>query len=119
MRLWHGTQINVYADDHGKAQVANLAAEVPDIQFIPDGACRNTNGGGADDNGFCTSVRLFLVDPDRGVALTDVATGRYEWDGGHSHCVAILKSASRLEEVVQVRGKIPAGRTVRVIYEAV
>ena len=100
------------------AQVANLVAEAPDVQWVPASACRNADVGGAGDSGFCKSVRLFLVDPDRGAAVTDAATAEYKWDGGRSHCVAIMKSGSILEVVDKVRGKIHAGTTVRAIYVA-
>ena len=51
--------------------------------------------------------------------VTHAATGQYKWDGGPSHCIVILKSASLLKVVDKVREKIPAGRTVRANYGAV
>ena len=97
-----------------------MAAEAPDVQFVPDGERQNTHGGtgGGDDCGFYKSVRLFLVDPDRGAEVMDVATAEYKCDGGPNHCVTIRKSASLLEAVDKVREQIPAGRTVRAIYGA-
>jgi len=103
--------------NHAMAQVANLAANAPDVQFEADGARRNAGGGG-EETGFRKSVRLFLVDPDHGAMVIDPVTQAYKWDGGPSHCVAIMKSLSLLEVVDKVRQKIPAGRTVRAIYGA-
>ena len=64
--------------NHTMPQVANLVAEAHDVQVVPDVACRNADGIGPDDNGFRTSVRLFLVDPDRVAVVTDAATGEYK-----------------------------------------
>ena len=72
------------------AQVANLAAQARDVPFVPDGARRNANGGRIDNNGFCKSVRLFLVDVDCVATGTDAATSKYKWDSGPSHGVAIM-----------------------------
>jgi len=41
--------------NHAIAQVANLAANAPDVQFEADGACRNAGGGG-EETGFRKSV---------------------------------------------------------------
>ena len=59
--------------NHAMAQVANLAANAPDVQFEADGARRNAGGGG-EETGFCKSVRLFLVDPDHGAMVIDPVT---------------------------------------------
>jgi hypothetical protein len=99
---------------HALAQVTNLAANAPDVQFTgADPESRNENEGG-----FQKSVRLFLIDPGRGNAVLDAATGEYMWDTAPSNCVAILRSASLLEIVDKVRERIPVGRTVRAIYGA-
>ena len=82
--------------NHGMAQVANLAAEAPDVQFVRAGARRNADRGGADNNSFRKSVWLVLVDTDREAVVTIAATGNYKWDCGPCHCVAIMKSASLL-----------------------
>jgi len=42
--------------------------------------------------------------------------GQYQWDGGPSNCVAIMRTPSLLEVVDKVRDKIPAGQTVRAIF---
>ncbi|RPB21815.1 hypothetical protein L211DRAFT_851266 [Terfezia boudieri ATCC MYA-4762] len=87
---------------HALAQVANLAANAPDVQF--GGA--NVPGRNADentDNGFRKPVRLFLIDPTWGAEVQDNASG---------------ESASLLEIVDKIRKRIPAGRKVRAIYRA-
>jgi len=58
-----------------------------------------------------------VVDPGRGVAVLDAVSGEYRWDGGPSQCVAVMKSAT-LQEVVDNRQKVPAGRIVRAIFGA-
>jgi len=103
--------------NYAMAQVANLAANAPDVQFEADGARWNAGGGGKETE-FRKSVRLFLVDPDHGAIVIDPVTQAYKWDGGPRHCVAIMKSPSLLEVVDKVRQKIPAGRTVQGIYGA-
>ncbi|RPB18310.1 hypothetical protein L211DRAFT_854247 [Terfezia boudieri ATCC MYA-4762] len=80
---------------HALAQVANLAANAPDVQF----------GGGADATAHGNEVQ-------------DIVSGEYKWDEGPSNCVAILRSASLLEIVDKIRERIPAERKVRVIYGA-
>ncbi|RPB18932.1 hypothetical protein L211DRAFT_853642 [Terfezia boudieri ATCC MYA-4762] len=96
---------------HALAQVVNLAANAPDIQFRR-GA--DATGRNAEDNaqeGFRKPVRLFLIDPAHGNEVQDI-------DKAPSNCIAILRSASLLEIVDKIRERIPAGRKVRVIYEA-
>ncbi|RPB21401.1 hypothetical protein L211DRAFT_851571 [Terfezia boudieri ATCC MYA-4762] len=102
---------------HALAQVANLAANAPDVQF--GGA--NAPGWNADENtndGFRKPVRLFLIDPTRGAEVQDNASEEYRWDEAPSNCVAILRSASLLEIVNKIRERIPTGRKVWVIYGA-
>jgi len=59
--------------NHAMAQVTNLVANAPDVQFEADGAHWNAGGGG-EETGFCKSVRLFLVDPDHGAMVIDPVT---------------------------------------------
>jgi hypothetical protein len=96
-------------------QVADLSANAPNVQFVPEDAIsRNVSVG--EESGFRKSVRIFLVDPARPGDKDQ--NGEYKWDGGRCHCVAIMKSASLLEVVDRIRGKIPDNRTVRAIYGA-
>jgi len=103
--------------NHAMAQVANLAANAPDVQFKADGVRWNA-GSGWEETRFHKSARLFLVDPDRSAMVIDPVTQAYKWDGGPSHCVTIMKSPSLLEVVDKVWQKIPAGRIVQAIYGA-
>jgi len=63
--------------NHAMAQVANLAANAPDVQFEADGTHRNAGGSG-EETGFYKSVRLFLVDPDCGTIVIDPVTQAYK-----------------------------------------
>ena len=110
---------------HAMSQVASLAATTPNVQYAPDAnpdADADTSGRNAcnkaGDGGFRKSVRIFLVDPGRGDEVRDEDRGAYKWDGGPSHCVAVMKVASLLEVVDKVRDKIPEGRTVRAVFGA-
>ncbi|RPB18362.1 hypothetical protein L211DRAFT_854190 [Terfezia boudieri ATCC MYA-4762] len=103
---------------HALAQVVNLAANAPNVQF---GGGADTTGRNAEDNaqeGFRKPVRLFLIDPARGNEVQDIVSGEYKWDEAPSNCVAILRSASLLEIVDKIWERIPVGRKVRVIYGA-
>ena len=99
-------------------QVADLAANAPNVQFAPEDAVSRNVGRneGENETGFRKSVRIFLIDLIR--ADDKNQAGEYKWDGCKSHCVAIMKSASYLEVVDKIRGKIPDGRMVRAIYGA-
>jgi len=100
------------------AQVANLVAAAPAMEFTPDGGSRNANATREADSTFRRSVRLFVVDPGRGAAVVDAVSSEYKWDGGPSQYVAVMKSA-RLQEVVdKIWQKVPAGHTVRAIFGA-
>ena len=63
--------------NHAMAQVANLGANAPDVQFEADGACRNADSSG-EETGFRKSVQLFLVDPDRSAMVIDPVTQAYK-----------------------------------------
>jgi hypothetical protein len=99
-------------------QVADLAASAPNVQFAPEDAVGRNVGRneGENETGLRKSVRIFLIDPIR--AEDKNQAGEYKWDGCKSHCVAIMKSASLLEVVDKIRGKIPDRRTVRAIFGA-
>ncbi|RPB18006.1 hypothetical protein L211DRAFT_854582 [Terfezia boudieri ATCC MYA-4762] len=92
------------------AQVANLAANAPDVQF---GGGADATGRNAEDNaqeGFRKPVRLFLIDPARRNEVQDIISGEYKWDEAPSNCVAILRSASLLEIVDKIWERILVGR---------
>jgi len=63
--------------NHAMVQVANLAANAPDVQFEADGVRWNAGGGG-EETGFCKSVRLFLVDSECGAMVIDPVTQTYK-----------------------------------------
>jgi len=98
------------------AQVANLAAAAPAIEFTPDGSSRNADATRGADSMFHRSVCLFVVDSGRGAAVVDAVSGEYKWDGGPSQCVAVMKSATLQEIMDKIRQKVPAGCTVRAIF---
>jgi len=81
------------------AQVANLTAAAPAIEFTPDGGSRNADATRGADSTFRRSVRLFVVDSGRRAAVVDAVSGKYKWDGRPSQCVAVMKSAT-LQEVM-------------------
>ncbi|RPB18174.1 hypothetical protein L211DRAFT_854378 [Terfezia boudieri ATCC MYA-4762] len=81
------------------AQVVNLAANAPDVQF---GGGADTTGQNVEDNaqeGFQKPVKLFLIDLAHGNEVQDIVT-------------------SLLEIVDKIWERIPVGRIVRVIYGA-
>jgi len=100
------------------AQVANLAAAAPAVEFTPDGGSRNADATRGADSMFRRSVPLFVVDPGRGAAVVDAVSSEYKWNGGPSQCVAVMKSATLQEVMDKIWQKVPVGHTVRAIFGA-
>jgi len=60
------------------AQVANLTAAAPAVEFILDGGSRNADATRGVDSTFCRSVRLFVVDPGHEAAVEDAVSSDYK-----------------------------------------
>ena len=57
------------------ADMANLAAAAPAVEFTPDGGSWNTDATRGADSTFRRLVRLFVVDPGCRAAVVDAISG--------------------------------------------
>lgn len=54
---------------------------------------------------YLVSKNQYVIDLGRGAEIIDATSGKYMWDGGPSHCVAIMRTASLLEVVDKIQNK--------------
>ena len=95
-----------------RQQVANLAAEAPNVSFMmnEDAAVQCPALAGR-------SVRIFVVDPSGDARHNKYENGEYKWDGCRLNMVTVLKDETLAGIVGKVQEKVKK-RTIREVYGA-